>query len=215
MLKNKNILIMLMLIALLVSGCSTTATLPTNSDENLIVTEESPIVDSTIDTETSETEEVIDEPSDLEASDSDENDYGSYGALEDTDYTIEEMLIYAIQDEYLAKAEYELIVVEFGITQPFENIIKAEENHISILIPLFESYNIEVPENTAADHIVLPETLKEIFEVGVEAEVNNIAMYEMFLTEDLPDDLISAFTFLRDGSESHLRAFQNNLEKYQ
>ena len=144
-----------------------------------------------------------------------DNEYGSFGALEDTKFTIEEMLTYAIQDEYLAKTEYELIVQEFEINQPFTNIIRSEETHIQLLLPLFDTYAIDVPANTAENHIVLPETLKEVFEIAVQAEINNIAMYDLFLHEDLPKDLRTSFAFLRDASESHLAAFQNNLNKYQ
>ena len=35
-----------------------------------------------------------------------EGDYGAQGAKEVENYTLEDMLIYAIQDEYLARAEY-------------------------------------------------------------------------------------------------------------
>ena len=38
--------------------------------------------------------------------------FGSAGALKDTKLTNTEMLTYAIQDEYLAKAEYDKIIVD-------------------------------------------------------------------------------------------------------
>ena len=37
------------------------------------------------------------------------------------------MLTYAIQDEYLAHAEYDYILKNFGDQRPASNIIKAEE----------------------------------------------------------------------------------------
>jgi len=57
-------------------------------------------------------------------------DYGAKGALEQAgqlDLTLEEMLRYALQDEYLARAEYELIMKEYGTMRPFSNIMSAEE----------------------------------------------------------------------------------------
>jgi len=180
MLKNKKYIVILTLLVLIFTGCSSSIVEDTITEENIL-----------------------------------DNEYGSFGALEDAEFTIEEMLTYAIQDEYLAKAEYEFIVQEFEINQPFINIIKSEETHIQLLLPLFDTYNISVPDNTAENHIVLPETLKEVFEIAVQAEINNIAMYELFLNEDLPEDLQSTFIFLRDASESHLSAFQNNLSRYQ
>lgn len=136
-------------------------------------------------------------------------DFGHVGAAADQDYTLEDMLNYAIEDEYLAKAEYEKIMAEFDVTRPFSNIMKAETQHISALLPLFEKYDIAVPANTASEHLVIPDTLAEIYSIGVEAEVANIAMYEKFLADpDLPADVKAVFTALMKGSENHLKAFE-------
>jgi hypothetical protein len=138
-----------------------------------------------------------------------DSDFGSAGALSDDSYTLEEMLTYAIQDEYMAKAEYEAILDTYGSVRPFSNIVRSEETHISLLLPLFETYGLTVPENTAAENVVLPDTLAETYPIGVEAEINNIGMYESFLKEDLPADVEFVFTRLMDASENHLAAFQN------
>lgn len=136
-------------------------------------------------------------------------DFGHVGAAADQDYTLEDMLNYAIEDEYLAKAEYEKIMAEFDVTRPFSNIMKAEIQHISALLPLFEKYEIAVPADTASEHLVIPDTLAEIYSIGVEAEVANIAMYEKFLADpDLPADVKAVFTALMKGSENHLKAFE-------
>lgn len=115
--------------------------------------------------------------------------FGAEGAKQAEDYSLEEMLVYAIQDEYLARAEYELIMNEYGEERPFSNIIRAEEYHIQLLIPLFEKYNITVPKDTSNLHIVLPAYIEAALQTGVEAEVANIEMYEKFLTMDLPEDI--------------------------
>lgn len=39
-------------------------------------------------------------------------------------------------------------------------------NYISLLLPLFETYGLEVPENEAVEHIELPASLVESFEEG-------------------------------------------------
>lgn len=136
-------------------------------------------------------------------------DFGHVGAAADQDNTLEDMLNYAIEDEYLAKAEYEKIMAEFDVTRPFSNIMKAETQHISALLPLFEKYDIAVPANTASEHLVIPDTLAEIYSIGVEAEIANIAMYEKFLADpDLPSDVKAVFTALMNGSENHLKAFE-------
>lgn len=142
------------------------------------------------------------------------NGYGAIGAELDDTYTIEEMLVYAIQDEFLAKSEYEKLIDEFKVDRPFTNIIRAEETHIELLKPLFEAYDITLPLDTSKDHLLIPDDLEEVYEVGVQAEIDNIAMYESFLNENIPDDIRSVFESLKTASESHLKAFQKNLNKY-
>jgi len=141
--------------------------------------------------------------------------YGARGALEDKTLTLEEMLKYAIQDEFLARREYEEIMDIYGEIRPFSNIIRSEEEHISMLKEVYSDYNLPVPEDDSQEHIVLPGSLKEAYETGVQAEIDNIAMYDAFLAEDLPDDVRDVFERLKRASENHLRAFQNNLRKYQ
>ena len=66
--------------------------------------------------------------------------YGSDGALGDEQLTLADMLTYAVQDEYLARAEYDRILSENGTIRPFSNILRAEETHIDALLPLFDVY---------------------------------------------------------------------------
>ena len=56
------------------------------------------------------------------------SDTGAIGALQDKEFTLNEMLEYAIEDEYLAQTEYDLIMKEFNVTRPFSNIIKSKEH---------------------------------------------------------------------------------------
>lgn len=138
---------------------------------------------------------------------------GATAAEQDSEYTLEEMLEYALQDEKLAQAEYEVILNTFDVTNPFTNIAKAEITHEEALIGLYEARDIEIPTFDATDHVVIPETLSEIYVIGVEAEIANIAMYNTFLEQDLDDDVRSVFVALRDASESHLQAFERGVDK--
>ena len=137
--------------------------------------------------------------------------YGSAGALDDTSLTLADMLTYAIQDEYLAYAEYDQILSDFGSVRPFTNIIRAESTHIEALLPLFAAYGITAPADEGADRAVSVTALTDAFQAGVTAEVNNIAMYETFLDQNLPDNVRTVFESLMRASENHLRAFQNQL----
>jgi hypothetical protein len=129
------------------------------------------------------------------------------------------MLRYAIQDEYLARAEYAAIIKKYGSFNPFANIIRAEESHISWLLDAYKSAALAVPEDAAAAYTVLPETQKAAFQAGVAAEVDNIAMYDSFLASALMaksenSGLKALFVRLRDSSKNHLDALRNGLAKY-
>jgi hypothetical protein len=140
--------------------------------------------------------------------------YGAKGAEQSPEPTLQQMLIYAIQDEYLAHAEYAFIINKYGSIRPFSNIIKAEETHINMLKPLFTQYGFPLPEDTAKDHIVVPMDIKAALETCVQGEIDNIAMYEKFLSTRLPDDVQEIFKRLKSASENHLRAFRNALSRY-
>lgn len=136
-----------------------------------------------------------------------EGSFGAAGAATDESLTLEKMLTYAIQDEYLAQGEYDAIMAEYGVQRPFSNIIKAEGRHIAMLLPLFDKYDVAVPIDDSKDHVVLPGSLLESYKAGVDAEVLNIAMYERFLKENLPEDVKAVFESLKSASEKHLAAF--------
>jgi len=139
--------------------------------------------------------------------------FGASGASQEKQLTLEKMITYAIQDEFLARAEYEHIINKYGDVKPFANIIKAEESHIAMLKPLFGKYNFSVPVDNAKDHLITPTDIKESLKTGVQAEIDNIAMYERFLKEPLNDDVKAVFTELLNASKNHLEAFQKNLNK--
>jgi hypothetical protein len=135
--------------------------------------------------------------------------YGNKGALADENLTEEEMLRYAIEDEYAARSEYAAVVEKLGDVNPFANIAVSEQSHIDALKTLYGYRNMEVPADNSASHVVVPATLVEAKNIGAEAEVNNIAMYEKFLNQNLPDDMKRVFTSLKEASEQHLEAFRN------
>lgn len=135
-------------------------------------------------------------------------EYGSGAVNEGQTYTTEEMLTYAIEDEYMALAGYRAIVAAYGEYTPFTNLIEAEEYHISLLADLFETYGYAVPIDDAANQVALPDSLSAAFDVGAAAERNNIAMYETFLAQGAPEDVAAVFSVLKDASNNHLAAFE-------
>jgi hypothetical protein len=139
--------------------------------------------------------------------------YGAEAVDENRTYTLPEMLTMAIEDEYLAYARYENVIQKFGASRPFTNILRAETMHISALNPLFDKYGIPLPENKARNHIVEPDTLTNAFKAGVEGEIANIKMYNTFLKQDIPADVTTVFTALKNASERHLTAFETGLRR--
>lgn len=152
-------------------------------------------------------------PASSDVSSKDIAGFGAAGAAADKALTMDKMLVYAIQDEYLARGEYDYILNKFGDQRPFSNIIKSEEQHITELKILFDKYKLTIPADTSKDHLIPPASIEEALKIGVQAEIDNIAMYESFLNNELPDDVKSTFNMLKSGSENHLEAFQKNLDR--
>lgn len=141
--------------------------------------------------------------------------YGSKSAALKTSWTLEEMLQYSIEDEYMARGEYQYVITAFGNQNPFANIVAAEETHINSIKGLYAARKMPVPEDKSGLYLVKPDNIKDALELGVEAEIANISMYKGFLaTTNLPDDVKIVFTQLQAGSESHLSAFKNVLQRY-
>ena len=182
--------------------------------ETIVDIEKSNNLEETIIIESESDEAIIVDTDNTPQADPNEMGFGSSGALSDTEFTLEEMLIYAIQDEYAARAEYDYIINNFDITKPFTNIIKSEETHISLLVPLFDSYGFLLPEDTSNEHVVTITSVIDAFSIGVQAEILNISMYNLFLEDEtLPDDVRDTFIKLRDASINHQSAFEKNTNK--
>ncbi len=139
--------------------------------------------------------------------------YGAKGALADNSLSIADMMHYAVQDEYLAHGEYEAIIKRFGAQNPYSNIINSEKEHIAMLKNLFESCGLAFPADDSAGHLVIPSSLADAAKTGVQAEIDNIAMYNKFLSGNLPKPVADVFTFLKSASQNHLEAFKRQVAK--
>ncbi len=145
---------------------------------------------------------------------------GAKAAQMNSTPTLNEMMQYAIQDEYLAHREYELIIEKFGNTKPFTNIIKAESQHIKMLSVVYEHRGLTLPRDTTANTVSTPTSLHDALQAGVQAEIDNIAMYQAFLDNPMlskPEnaEVKTLFNSLMNASKNHLSAFQRNFKKYE
>ncbi|MCI5141937.1 MAG: DUF2202 domain-containing protein [Candidatus Electrothrix sp. ATG1] len=116
----------------------------------------------------------------------------------------------AINDEYRAKNTYIAVMNKFGQVKPFVNIKESEEQHINMLVNLFNNYGLSVPANTVGA-LPVPATLGEACSMGVEAEIENAHMYDNLLAGTTEySDVQAVFKQLQSASSNqHLPAFQN------
>ncbi|MFZ0446811.1 MAG: ferritin family protein [Bacillus sp. (in: firmicutes)] len=142
-----------------------------------------------------------------------EESYGAKGALNALTLTLPQMLTYALQDEYLAQARYDNILGTFGNIRTFVQIKEAEMRHINSLLTLFERYQVPLPIDISQSFVITPENVKTAYATGVQGEIDNIAMYEKFLTYNIPSDVRTVFTQLRNASRNHLNAFERGLAR--
>ncbi len=134
---------------------------------------------------------------------------------EDADYPVSkldektvEYLNLALADERKALATYQATMAKFGSVKPFINIARAEEQHISMLLALFDKYGVEIPKDTTQVG-ALPATLQEVCQVGVTAEIDNDALYQRMIPELQYEDIKTVFISLAKASkEMHLPAFE-------
>ncbi len=141
------------------------------------------------------------------------DDYGAAAVTEGQTYTLEQILTHALEDEYLAYARYQADIEKFGEVRPFVNIVKAEKRHINLLMPLFDKYSVTIPDSKAAEYLSEPETLLDALNAGVEGETSNIRMYDIFLNQELPNDVRISFALLKSAAEKHLDAFKRNVAR--
>jgi hypothetical protein len=116
----------------------------------------------------------------------------------------------ALDDEYHAAALYSQVMNDFGTVRPFLNIRDSELRHIEALLHLFERYSLPVPANPwITANLPHFTSLKEACEAGVQAEIENVTLYERILNSTSRADLLQVFLRLQAASqERHLPAFQ-------
>lgn len=120
-----------------------------------------------------------------------------------------ETLNEALFDEIKARDTYRKIIDRFGSVRPFINIVEAEQRHIELLLPLYEKYAIPLPVEPDASQIAVPGSLLLACQMGVEGELENVAMYDRLIAmTDLPD-VIDVLRRLQAASrDHHLPAFK-------
>lgn len=123
----------------------------------------------------------------------------------------------ALADERKALATYKAILERFGDVRPFSNIVHAEQRHIDALLPLYARYGVTPPEDrTVLPDEVYTEDMLGLCRIGVEAEIENVRLYDERLLPVVADypDIAFVMQRLRDASNNnHLPAFQRCVDR--
>ncbi|WP_234050294.1 MULTISPECIES: hypothetical protein [unclassified Xanthobacter] len=114
-----------------------------------------------------------------------------------------------LYDEWHALVVYDAVIRRFGPVRPFANIVHSEAAHSRALSRLCARYGVPEPVNDWPGKVRLPATLAECAAAGVADEIENVAMYDNFLSYPMPPDAVAVFRELKAASGTrHLPAFQ-------
>ncbi|MDE2488290.1 MAG: DUF2202 domain-containing protein [Alphaproteobacteria bacterium] len=120
----------------------------------------------------------------------------------------------ALEDEFRARATYRRVIEAFGPVRPFVNIVDAEERHAETLLHLFSAFGVEPPTDDWSRLAAPPASLAAACQAAVQAERENVAMYERLLQRTPHPAVIAVLRNLQRASrERHLPAFQRCLER--
>lgn len=121
----------------------------------------------------------------------------------------------ALDDEYKARATYVQVMNDFGKKRPFSKIVQSEQRHIEALLPFFEKYETQVPENPHLGNVPRYNSFKEACQAGVDAEVENVSLYDKIFAMTDDAELIGVFERLQWTSQNrHLPAFKRCVSRH-
>lgn len=131
-----------------------------------------------------------------------------------TNINLEAVLLEALDDERKAEATYRAVIEKFGEVRPFINIIEAERRHSAAIERQMTRLGFAIPANQWQSRGMAPDTLAEACRMAIEAEVENIALYDRLLPAIADDSVRHVLQNLQDASrDNHLPAFRRCLER--
>ena len=138
-----------------------------------------------------------------------------------------ESIIYMREEEKLARDVYKMMYAKYNL-RPFRNISQAEERHMELMKDLLTKYNISDPvssdETGSFTNSTLNELYKKLIDQGNLSLIESLKAGALIEEVDIKDldkqlsvtqnsDIKDTYTYLRQGSENHLRAYVKNLSK--
>ena len=120
----------------------------------------------------------------------------------------------ALEDERKAEATYAAVLVKFGEVRPFSNIIDAERRHSSAIERQMARLGFPIPPNNWEGRAPVPASLAEACREAVQAEVENIALYDRLLPTIADSTVRQVLENLQAASrDNHLPAFRRCLAR--
>jgi hypothetical protein len=131
------------------------------------------------------------------------------GYVEDLSPSEVDALLMALEDEYKAWSVYDQVIDNLDAGRPFTNIQRAEEKHIAALVTLFDYYGLDIPPNEWPGNVPTFDTLADACEAGVQAEIDNAALYDELFNMVDNADILRVFQALQRASQTkHLPALE-------
>jgi rubrerythrin len=131
-----------------------------------------------------------------------------------TELDLEQVLFDALNDERKAEASYAAVIEKFGPVRPFINIISAERRHALAIENQMERLGFEIPKNPWQGKVNAPSSLAIACEQAVQAEIENVALYDQLIPLITDSGIRHVFERLRDASrDNHLPAFRRRLAR--
>ena len=124
-------------------------------------------------------------------------------------FVLADALTAAVQDEFHAEAIYQRVLLDFGSVFPFANVVRAEQTHAASLAGLFRVRGLAVPESAwNVDNVPRFASVRDACAAAAQAEIDNVAVYDRYFSEDLPADVHRVFSNNKAASlNNHLPAF--------
>lgn len=137
-----------------------------------------------------------------------------------------ESIIYMREEEKLARDIYRQMFDKYEL-RPFRNISQAEERHMDLMKDLLTKYSISDPVSSDDEgsftNSALSDLYKKLKEQGTLSLVEALKTGALIEETDIIDldkqltitenaDIKETYTYLRQGSENHLRAYVKNLK---
>lgn len=124
----------------------------------------------------------------------------------------EQILKIALDNEYKAYETYQKVVERFGNNPPFSHIVEAEKRHIEALLSLHQAYGVMPSPNQWSGMISIPSSFEACCALGVQAEIENIELYDYLLGFAVEADTRDVLYRLQAASyNNHLPAFKQCL----